>query len=76
MTIPYPRIPPVLVRIGPFAIRWYGVMYVVGYLVGYRLIRDRVARGLIALSPTELDALIGYLLVGMLVGARCASGSL
>jgi phosphatidylglycerol:prolipoprotein diacylglycerol transferase len=70
VTIPYPRIPPVLLRIGPFAIRWYGVMYVVGYFVGYRLIRDRVARGLIVLSPAELDALIGYLLVGMLVGAR------
>ncbi len=30
MTIPYPRIPPVLLRVGPFAVRWYGVMYMVG----------------------------------------------
>jgi phosphatidylglycerol:prolipoprotein diacylglycerol transferase len=70
MTIPYPRISPVLFRIGPIAIRWYGLMYVVGYVVGYRVMRTRIARGLIVLTQRELDALIGYLAVGMLVGAR------
>ena len=46
MTIPYPRIPPVLLRVGPFAVRWYGVMYLVGYFVGYRIMRARIERGL------------------------------
>ena len=45
MTIPYPHIPPVLVRVGPFAVRWYGVMYLVGYFVGYRIMRARIERG-------------------------------
>jgi phosphatidylglycerol:prolipoprotein diacylglycerol transferase len=70
MTIPYPRIPPELVRIGPVAIRWYGVMYVVGYVVGFRIARGRIARGLVAMTEHDLDALVGYLMVGMLVGAR------
>ena len=70
MSIPYPKIPPDIIRIGPITIRWYGVMYIVGYVVGYLLIKRRIARGLIALTRVELDRLIGYLVIGMLVGAR------
>lgn len=70
MTIPYPHIPPDIFRLGPLRIRWYGVMYVVGYVVGYRIIKRRVARGMLQLTQSELDILIGYLVTGMLVGAR------
>jgi phosphatidylglycerol:prolipoprotein diacylglycerol transferase len=70
MTIPYPHIPPELVRVGPLAIRWYGLMYIVGYVIGYRIARARSARGLVRMTERDLDALIGYLMVGMLVGAR------
>ena len=55
---------------GPFAIRWYGLMYIVGYIVGYRVIRGRMERGLVSLTVPQLDTLIGYLVVGMLLGAR------
>jgi phosphatidylglycerol:prolipoprotein diacylglycerol transferase len=70
VTIPFPHISPELFRVGPFAIRWYGLMYVVGYVVGYRIMRGRIERGLVSLSQRDLDALIGYLVVGMLLGAR------
>lgn len=70
MQIPYPQIPPEIIRIGPVAIRWYGIMYVIGYVVGYRVARGRIARGLLALDKAGLDSLVGYLVVGMLVGAR------
>jgi phosphatidylglycerol:prolipoprotein diacylglycerol transferase len=70
VTIPYPHIPPELVQIGPFAIRWYGLMYLVGFLVGQRIIRARIARGLVAMSERDLDSLIGYMMAGMLIGAR------
>lgn len=68
--VPYPRIPPVLIQIGPFAIRWYGIMYVLGYSVGYWLALRRVGRNHTALTRANLDALIGYLVAGMLIGAR------
>jgi phosphatidylglycerol:prolipoprotein diacylglycerol transferase len=45
-------------------------MYVVGYVVGYRLARARIRRGIGAITEKGLDALIGYLVVGMLLGAR------
>jgi phosphatidylglycerol:prolipoprotein diacylglycerol transferase len=70
MTIPFPRIPPEIFRIGPIALRWYGVMYVVGYAVGIWLARRRVRRGLVPFGAEAIDALVGYLVVGMLVGAR------
>jgi phosphatidylglycerol:prolipoprotein diacylglycerol transferase len=70
MVIPYPRIPPTIVSIGPFAIRWYSMMYVVGYVLGYRLVLRRVATGRSTITRAELDNLIWYLACGMLIGAR------
>lgn len=70
VTIPFPHISPEILRIGPVAIRWYGVMYLVGYVVGYRLSRARMGRGLVAMNEDDLDAWIVYLMLGMLLGAR------
>jgi phosphatidylglycerol:prolipoprotein diacylglycerol transferase len=70
IVIPYPHISPEIVRIGPLALRWYGLMYLVGYVVGYRLALARIARGATSLTRGQLDSLIAYLVVGMLVGAR------
>lgn len=70
MTIPYPEIPPEIIRIGPVALRWYGMMYLVGYVVGYRIARARIGRGLVAMSVAALDSFVGYLVIGMLLGAR------
>ncbi|MEP6491766.1 MAG: prolipoprotein diacylglyceryl transferase [bacterium] len=70
MTIPFPHISPDIIRVGPFALRWYGVMYVVAYMVGIELARRRVRRGLVPFDEKAIDAWVGYLVVGMLVGAR------
>jgi len=70
MTIPYPRISPEILRVGPIAIRWYGVMYLVGYAVGIRIAKRRVRRGVVPFDERAVDSLVVYLFVGMLVGAR------
>lgn len=59
-----------LFHVGPIAVRWYGVMYLLGYLVGYRIVRARIKRGMVSITERHLDVLIGYLMVGMLAGAR------
>ena len=70
MVIPYPRIPPTIVAIGPIALRWYSVMYVIGYVLGYRLVLRRVSTGRARITRADLDNLIFYLVAGMLIGAR------
>ena len=70
MVIPYPRIPPTIVSIGPIAIRWYSVMYVAGYALGYRLALWRVASSRFTITRAAIDTLIWYLAAGMLIGAR------
>ena len=70
MTIPYPKIPPDIISVGPFHLRWYAVMYVVGYFVGYQLVLARIRRGMSAVTQKQLDDLLAYLVIGMLVGAR------
>jgi phosphatidylglycerol---prolipoprotein diacylglyceryl transferase len=70
MVIPYPRIPPTIVSVGPLALRWYSMMYVIGYVLGYRLILKRIQSGRSTLTRADLDNLIWYLVVGMLIGAR------
>lgn len=70
MTLPFPRISPVAIQIGPLAVRWYGLMYAAGYTVGFFLARHRIRTGRTTLTTSALDSLIGYLVLGMLVGAR------
>jgi phosphatidylglycerol:prolipoprotein diacylglycerol transferase len=70
VTIPFPRISPVVIQIGPIALRWYGLMYAAGYTVGFFLARRRIRTGRTALTTSALDSLIGYLVIGMLIGAR------
>lgn len=70
MTIPYPRIPPELFRIGPIAVRWYGLMYLLAFIVGTRIARRRARRGLLPLDDHAIDGWVGYLVVGMIAGAR------
>src|SRR5258705_3151264 len=70
MVIPYPRIPPTIVSIGPIALRWYSLMYVVGYVLGYRLVLRRIASGRSTITRAQLDTLLWYLVAGMLIGAR------
>jgi phosphatidylglycerol:prolipoprotein diacylglycerol transferase len=70
VTIPFPHISPVIIEIGPLALRWYGVMYAVGYTLGYFLARQRIRGGGSPITASALDSLIGYLVIGMLIGAR------
>jgi len=45
-------------------------MYVVGYVIGNALARYRVRRGRSLLSRSQIDGLIAYAVIGMLIGAR------
>jgi phosphatidylglycerol:prolipoprotein diacylglycerol transferase len=68
--VPYPDIDPTIIRIGPVQLRWYGLMYLLGFMASYVLIkRQRRARRL-GLQGNTLQNLIFYVAVGLILGAR------
>jgi phosphatidylglycerol:prolipoprotein diacylglycerol transferase len=68
--IPYPKISPEIVRVGPFAIRWYGVMYLLGFAASYLLVKYQIRKKKLQLPEDFLDSLYSYVIIGLLLGAR------
>jgi phosphatidylglycerol:prolipoprotein diacylglycerol transferase len=74
--VPFPQFDPVLLQIGPFAIRWYALAYVGGILLGWRyavaLVRNRriwINRAP-PVTPEQIDDLILWVTLGIIVGGR------
>ncbi len=68
--IPYPEINPVIVHVGPLAIRWYGLMYLFGFLAAYYLVRYQLREKDREDLIPRLDDLIFWLAIGLVIGAR------
>jgi phosphatidylglycerol:prolipoprotein diacylglycerol transferase len=66
----YPRIDPVLVHLGPVQIRWYGTMYLIGFLLGYLLLKKQIREGLFAVTVDQLGSLTTALILGVILGGR------
>jgi phosphatidylglycerol:prolipoprotein diacylglycerol transferase len=64
------NINPILVNFGILQIRWYGLMYLVGYFVGYLILMRRFKQGLNILNADGNQTLITYIMIGMIIGAR------
>jgi len=61
---------PVLLAIGPVEIRWYGLMWALGFLIVYWYVRKAAREGLIRLTDDDADWLMVWLVIGTLLGAR------
>ena len=66
----YPEFDPVIVHIGPLALRWYGLMYLLGFGGAWWLGRWRAAREDSPVSQQQLDDLIFYGALGVILGGR------
>lgn len=64
------RIDPVFLQLGPIQIRYYGLMYLLSFLVFYALIRYRVKRQEKDFTKEHVDDYLTWAIVGVLVGAR------
>ena len=69
----YPDINPVAISIGPVAIHWYGVMYLVGFAAGWFLAKYHVKRRNLAFTKDDLADLVFYCAIGVIVGGRLGS---
>ncbi len=65
-----PDIDPVALRLGPLRVHWYGVMYVVGFLAAWWLARRRAAKPASGWSAQNVDDLIFWSMLGVIVGGR------
>ena len=68
--LPYPEIDPVAVAIGPLKIRWYGLMYLIGFAIAWFLARSRAKRPEFGWKIEWVDDLIFYAALGLILGAR------
>ena len=74
--MPFPDFDPVLVHLGPFAIRWYALAYVAGILLGWRYAVGMLKNARLwqfrapPLSPEQMDDLILWITLGVIVGGR------
>lgn len=68
--ISYPHLDPVIVRLGPVAVRWYGAAYLLGFLLAYLGLRRMARNERLRLSLQQLSDLLGWLVVSVLLGGR------
>jgi phosphatidylglycerol:prolipoprotein diacylglycerol transferase len=66
----YPHPDPVALSLGPLQVRWYGLMYLVGVLAAWWLARRRAARPGSTWTANEVDDLIFYCALGVILGGR------
>ena len=67
----HPQFDPILVSLGPLAIRWYGLMYVVGFIAFVMLGKLRVRRGLArGVLESDVDDMLIYGVLGVILGGR------
>jgi len=67
----HPDFDPVLIHIGgPLAIRWYGLMYLVGFAMAWWLGRRRAASPQSPVSAQQVDDLLFYGMLGVILGGR------
>lgn len=66
----HPQFDPVLVSIGPLAIRWYALSYIVGFILFIWLGRRRINQGNTVFTKEMLDDFLTWGVLGVILGGR------
>jgi len=64
------KVDPTIFSLGPFTVRWYGVAYLLGFILGYLIIRFLNKRWKLGMSGDDLLTLLLILIVVCVVSAR------
>ncbi|HQG33078.1 MAG TPA: prolipoprotein diacylglyceryl transferase, partial [Deltaproteobacteria bacterium] len=65
----YPHIDPVFFQIGPLQFRWYGLMYIIGFVCAYFILVHLSKRKGYDMTRAEIEDLVTYSVIGLVVGA-------
>ncbi len=66
----FPSIDPTIVKLGPFQVRWYGVMYILGFSASYLLVRYQIRKKGLCIDRKTVHDLFLFLIIGLVIGAR------
>jgi len=67
----HPQFDPIALQVGPVAIRWYGLMYLVGFVLFIVLGKLRARQNLLTgWHPRDVDDMLFYGVIGVIVGGR------
>lgn len=65
-----PQIDPILFQIGPLAVRWYGMMYLLGFVAAFFIISRLAPRRKLVLNHDAVSDLLFYIVIGVILGGR------
>ncbi len=68
--IPYPNIDPVIFTVWKFQIRWYGMMYLLGFIIAFFVMRYLAIKKKVRLVGDDLWDFIFYAMLGVIIGGR------
>jgi phosphatidylglycerol:prolipoprotein diacylglycerol transferase len=66
----HPNIDPIAFSVGPLAVRWYGLMYLVGFAASWWLGNHRIRKGVAPVTRQQFDDLIFLAVLGVILGGR------
>ncbi len=66
----FPEFDPIIFSVGPVAIRWYGLMYVIGFVLAWWLAKARCRKPGSPITAEQVDDLIFYAMLGVILGGR------
>jgi phosphatidylglycerol---prolipoprotein diacylglyceryl transferase len=66
----YPGFNPVAFHLGPVQVHWYGIMYLLGFAAAWWLARRRAARPGSTWAANDVDDLIFFCMLGVILGGR------
>ncbi len=76
LALPFPMIDPIILQVGPLAVRWYGLAYVTGILLGWWYARRLVSNDSIwggkpaPFGKIDLDDFLVWAALGIVLGGR------
>jgi len=66
----HPQFNPIALQLGPLSIHWYGLMYLLAFALVWVLGRRRIRQGIIPMTQRQLEDLLFYGVLGVIVGGR------
>lgn len=66
----FPDISPIIFSIGPLAVRWYSMAYLVGIIAGWWLLLRNIEKFELGIGRKQTEDLVFYLTLGIIIGGR------